>query len=112
MCGKPRCLYADKKLNQPEHELLNHTLEDILYSCGGTIPLDFIVAEKGVTCGSEVSPHCYNNRLKSVFVQVCYVCGDIGVEPVDINKQHPLCDACKLSHTFRTRSKSKFLKRN
>lgn len=117
-CGKPRCIFSDKKLSQEEAALLQTAKENTDYVCGGPIfpPQHPLVVKIGVrsdvTCTSDVSTHYYSS--KRGFPLVCYKCGS--KTPVEIplavkvqfQSVHPVCLDCKNhGQSFRTRGQKK-----
>lgn len=110
-CGKPRCLYSRYRLSVEQNRHLERCKEEVLYSCGATLPLDYILCEDA-TCGSHVSVHYYSNRLPTTFPRVCYNCGDSDI-PVATEAgtavDDPVCPAC--THKCRTRKRAKTLKK-
>ena len=75
-CGKPRCIYSIKKLTLEQTSEIDNFKENVLYSCGGDIPIGYIFPEEGITCETHISVHYFSNRLKVKFPLVCHICGD------------------------------------
>ena len=85
-CGKPRCLFAAKKLGKEEAEILEQAKEDVDFVCGGSIfapdhPLASKVGTRlDITSSTDVTSHCFASKRGQPLV--CFKCGSASPLPV------------------------------
>ena len=103
-CGKPRCLFAAKKLGKEEAETLEQAKEDVDFVCSGSIfapdhPLASKVGTRlDISCSTDVTSHnfaskrglAYCSFASSVAVPVpsLYVAEEVSSK---FQSAHPMC---------------------
>ena len=103
-CGKPRCLFAAKKLGKEEAETLEQAKEDVDFVCSGSIfapdhPLASKVGTRlDISCSTDVTSHYFAS--KRGLPLVCFKCGSASPFPVaeevssKFQSAHPMCQEC------------------
>ena len=116
-CQKPRCVYANKRLDASQSVAVACGTEDVLFVCGSPLlPADHalaadVVVRSSLTCSADVERAYFS--AKKAFSPVCYVCGinAPAATPADVARQyqsiHMPCAACAaLGKKPRTRGPS------
>ena len=111
MCKRPRCVYANIKLNKNVHEEVNKIIASDEYACGGPFtdeesPLRHsVVVRRQLTCSSEIEAQYFSSKLG--FPIVCCCCGGASsgklvTDSEDMEKLkrmfsvvRPICEVCK-----------------
>ena len=103
-CGKPRCLFAAKKLGKEEAETLEQAKEDVDFVCGGSIfapdhPLASKVGTRiDISCSTDVTSHYFASASEadrsfasSVAVTPFPVAEEVSSK---FQSAHPMCQEC------------------
>ena len=61
-CDKKRVLYSLKRLSALEKATLKRLDEEIIYTCGSTLPslAEFVVVREGITCSTPIETTYYS----------------------------------------------------
>ena len=99
-CGKPRCLFAAKKLGKEEAETLQAAKEDVDFVCSRSIfapdhPLASKVGTRlDISCSTDVTSHYFAS--KRGLPLVCFKCGSASPFPSCCGRgfiEVPVCTA-------------------
>ena len=99
-CGKPRCLFAAKKLGKEEAETLEQAKKDVDFVCGGSIfapdhPLASKVGTRlDLSCSTDTTSHYFAS--KRGLPLVCFKCGSASPPPCCRRGfiEVPVCTSC------------------
>ena len=105
-CDLWRVLLCRHKLTVQERSTLQNTLEDISYSCGGTLEELNLPGRLEGVC---VKAHTCNDPMEKLyyscgFEPVCYYCGDLNVNTTIPGDFYPQCDTCTKAKVARNKS--------
>lgn len=102
-CGKPRCVFLDKKCTSEQEKVLARIKEEMFYVCGDSLGSEFVV-RRALTCTSEIETVYFSSGI--CLPPVCVYCGstdgllDDFDEYISAQKElysvvRPLCKKCK-----------------
>ena len=107
-CGKPRVMFCMQKLTQPEKDLAQSKLDEIVYTCGaedifgeGHALAGKLFVKQALVCGMPVEKAYQTCKL---FGPCCSWCGEarddklVDLESLSLEKKaYPICHSCHAS---------------